>query len=134
MKFSIILASDSKNGVWKENNLAWKISEDMKYFKKITSNTQDLAKLNAVIMWRKTWESIPSKYRPLPDRINCILSRTLKHEDINSKIDDFVLYFNDFDHCLNELWSKENIENLEWEDFELVWYKSHQVIKAPVAV
>ena len=28
----------------------------------------------------------------------------------------------------------KNIENLEWEDFELVWYKSHQVIKAPVAV
>ena len=28
----------------------------------------------------------------------------------------------------------EDIENLEWEDFELIWYKSHQVIKAPVAV
>ena len=28
----------------------------------------------------------------------------------------------------------EDIEKLEWEDFELVWYKSHQVIKAPVAV
>ncbi len=28
----------------------------------------------------------------------------------------------------------EDIEKLEWEDFELIWYKSHQVIKAPVAV
>ena len=112
MKFSIILASDSKNGIWKENNLAWKISEDMKYFKKITSETQDIAKLNAVIMWRKTRESIPAKYRPLPWRINCILSRTLKYEDINSKIDDFVLYFNKFDHCLDELDNKKNIENI----------------------
>lgn len=28
----------------------------------------------------------------------------------------------------------EDLENLEWEDFELVWYTSHGVIKAPVAV
>jgi hypothetical protein len=40
------------------------------------------------------------------------LSRTLKHEDINSKIDDFVLYFNNFEHCLDELGSKENVENI----------------------
>ena len=33
-----------------------------------------------------------------------------------------------------EIQNLEDIENLEWEDFELVWYKSHQVIKAPVAV
>jgi dihydrofolate reductase len=63
-------------------------------------------------MWRKTWESIPSKYRPLPDRINCILSRTLKVESNNSQIDDFVLYFNDFNHCLKELNSRENIEKI----------------------
>ena len=33
-----------------------------------------------------------------------------------------------------EIETLEDIENLEWEDFELIWYKSHQVIKAPVAV
>jgi len=112
MKFNIILATDSKNWIWKDNNLAWKISEDLKYFKTITEKTQDLGKLNAVIMWRKTWESIPSKFRPLPNRINCILSRNLKYEDINSKIDNFVLHFNDFDHCLKELEKKENVENI----------------------
>ena len=112
MKFSIILAVDERNWIWKNNELAWNISADMKYFKKITSETNDLAKHNAVVMWRKTWESIPSKYRPLPNRVNCILSRSLKYDDIWSPIDDFVLYFNSIDHCLSELESKENVENI----------------------
>ncbi len=110
--FSIILAIDEKNWLWKSGNLAWKLSEDMKYFKNITCKTEDLGKLNWVIMWRKTWESIPTKFRPLPNRINSILSKTLKIESCNSKIDDFVLYFNDFEHCLKELSGKENLENI----------------------
>ena len=117
MKFNIILATDSNNWIWKNWWLPWKISWDLKYFKKITEETKDLAKLNWIIMWRKTWESIPAKFRPLPNRINCILSRSLKYEDINSKIDNFVLHFNNFDHCLNELSSKENLENIF-----LIWW------------
>ncbi len=117
--FSMILAVDSKNWLGKNNDLAWKLSSDLKHFKNITSKTKDLAKYNAVIMWRKTWESIPAKYRPLPDRINCILSRSLKYENINSKIDNFVLYFNSFEHCLKELSKKENVENIF-----LIWWAS----------
>jgi len=84
----------------------------MKYFSETTKNTKDLAKHNAVIMGRKTWESIPSKFRPLPQRINCILTRTLKQESNDSQIDDFVLYFNSIDHCLEELSKKDNLENI----------------------
>ena len=83
-KFHIILAVDEKLGLGKDNDLAWKISTDMKHFKNITSDTEDLAKHNALIMWRKTWESIPAKYRPLPDRVNYILSRSIKDESIDS--------------------------------------------------
>ena len=111
MKFSIILAVDEKNWIWKDNSLAWKFSADMKYFKDITTKTTDLAKMNAVVMWRKTRESIPWKYRPLSDRINCILTRQIEKDDIWSKIDDFVLYFNSIEHCLVELEAKENVEN-----------------------
>ena len=48
----------------------------MANFKRITCDTQssDLALKNAVIMGRKTWESIPAMHRPLPDRVNVILS------------------------------------------------------------
>ena len=110
--FSMILAADSKNWIWKNNDLPWKISGDLKYFKKITESTTDLAKLNWVIMWRKTWESIPSKFRPLPNRINCILSKNLEVESNDSKINNYVLYFNNFDHCLEELNSKDNVNNI----------------------
>lgn len=111
-KINMIIAIDDNNWLWKKWDLAWKISSDMKKFKKITSETKDLWKLNAVIMWKKTWDSISSKFRPLPNRINCILSRSIKHESIKSKIDDFVLYFNSIDSCLEELLKKTNIENI----------------------
>jgi dihydrofolate reductase/thymidylate synthase len=47
----------------------------MKYFKELTARTRDPTKQNAVIMGRKTWESIPAKFRPLPGRINVVLTR-----------------------------------------------------------
>ena len=126
--FSIILAVDKNNWIWKNNDLCWRLSADLKHFKEVTETTKDLAKYNAVIMGRKTWDSIPSKFRPLPNRINCILSKSLKYEDINSKIDNFVLHFNNFDHCLKELSSKENVENIF-----LIWWGSlyNQFVKHP---
>nr|MDD3719968.1 dihydrofolate reductase [Candidatus Gracilibacteria bacterium] len=111
-KFSVILAMDNKKGIGKNNDLAWKIPSDLKYFKKITTSTQDLGKLNAVIMGRKTWDSIPSQFKPLPDRINCIISKKLHSESNHSNIDDFVLHFNSFDHALEELKKKDNVENI----------------------
>ena len=112
MKINLIVATDEKNGIWKAWILPWKLSNDMRYFKKITSETTDLSKHNAVIMWRNTRLSIPGKFRPLEDRINCILTRNIKKDDIWSKIDDFVIYFNSIEHCLMELKSKENVENI----------------------
>lgn len=129
MKFSIILAVDEKNGIWKHNTLAWKLSWDMEYFKKITTQTKDLAKLNAVIMWRKTWVSIPWKFKPLKNRINCILSKNLKKSDLGSPIDDFTLYFNSLEDCLLELESKENLENIY-----IIWWADlyNQVLNHPM--
>ena len=78
MKFSIILAVDSKNWIWKDGTLAWKLSKDMRFFKEVTTSENKDGKLNAVIMWRKTRESIPEKFRPLSWRINCILTNSLR--------------------------------------------------------
>lgn len=110
--FSIILAVDEKNWLWKNNTLAWNLKADLNYFKKTTTETEDSSKFNTVLMWRNTRDSIPEKYRPLPNRINCILSRDFKNDDINSKIDDFVLYYNDFEKCLEDISQKENVENI----------------------
>ena len=56
----------------------------MKYFKELTSRTTDPAKQNAVVMGRKTWESIPAKFRPLAGRINVVLSRGASAGDENA--------------------------------------------------
>lgn len=53
----------------------WKLPGDMRYFKKLTSEAPAPGQVNAVLMGRATWESIPSKFRPLPGRVNCVLSR-----------------------------------------------------------
>jgi len=106
-KFSVVLASDDKNWIWKNGDLAWRIAEDLKYFKKITTSSCEW-KSNAVIMWRKTWNSIPEKYRPLPKRINCILSRTYNFEDTYGDIRKF----SSFESALKNLSLDNNIDKI----------------------
>lgn len=67
-KISMIAAVWLNNELWKNNDLLWSIPEDMKRFKTLTN-------WHPVIMWRKTFESIPAKFRPLPNRTNIIISR-----------------------------------------------------------
>lgn len=75
MKKWIIVACDDKNGIGKNGDLPWDLKKDLKHFKKITTESLDDSKKNAVIMGRKTWESIPDQVRPLPERDNIVLSR-----------------------------------------------------------
>ena len=70
---SIIVAKSINNAIGKDNKLLWKIPDDMKRFKEITTG-------HTVIMGRKTFESIG---KVLPNRLNIILTR-----DPNYKVDD----------------------------------------------
>lgn len=89
---NIIVAYQRKdNGIGFENNLPWQISDDMKYFKKMTtqkqvedSNTFE----NLVIMGRKTWESIPEKHRSLPERICYVVSRN-NSKEFKEKVESY---------------------------------------------
>jgi len=80
--FKIVVAHDLNRGIGKNNGLPWHIKEDMRYFKKLSTETSNKKKKNVVIMGRKTYESIPEKFRPLEDRINIILSKTMKDTKI----------------------------------------------------
>jgi dihydrofolate reductase len=68
MGFSIIAAMDPNRGIGKDNAMPWHCKADMKHFAQTTKG-------HTVIMGRKTWESLPEKYRPLPDRLNVVVSR-----------------------------------------------------------
>ena len=70
----VIIAAVAKNRViGKDNTLIWNIPEDMAHFKALTSG-------QTVIMGRKTWESLPPRFRPLPGRRNIVISRQADYE------------------------------------------------------
>ena len=73
-KLTVIVAATVSNGIGQSSRLPWRLPQEMAYFARVTSNAPDGTK-NAVIMGRKTWESIPTKFRPLKDRINAVISR-----------------------------------------------------------
>lgn len=71
---SLIVAVSSNNVIGKNNKLAWNLPNDMNYFSNMT-------KEHSVIMGRKNWESIPLKYRPLPNRKNIVITRNKNFKD-----------------------------------------------------
>ena len=92
----------------------WNLSQDMAHFKRVTSNTPKPGTTNAVIMGRKTWESIPSKFRPLPGRTNIILNRNkTKSEEINSSNSNpNVLVASSLKEATTKLSALENVGNI----------------------
>jgi len=69
------VAFDSNYGIGKDGRLPWNLPSDLKHFKEITSIVNNPSQKNAVIMGRKTWESLPIRFRPLPGRVNLVLSK-----------------------------------------------------------
>lgn len=68
MILSIIVAASENNVIGKDNRLIWRLPADMKFFKEKTSG-------HVIITGRKNYESIPEKFRPLPDRKNVVITR-----------------------------------------------------------
>ena len=86
--FELVVAySFKERGIGNQGKLAWHIPEDMAHFKEITtqnvgsSSTTKFNLYNIVVMGRKTWESIPPKFRPLEKRFNVVLSNNQEYID-----------------------------------------------------
>jgi len=65
---SLIAAVAKNRAIGKDNKLLWHLPEDMRHFRETTRG-------KPVIMGRKTWESLPDSFRPLPGRHNIVVSR-----------------------------------------------------------
>jgi dihydrofolate reductase len=87
MKVALIVAIDSERGIGKDNDLMWHLPNDMKFFKETTQN-------QIVVMGRKNYDSIPEKYRPLPNRLNAVLTRNANFKAPGCEV------FNSLDACL----------------------------------
>ena len=107
MSFNIIVACDLNNGIGKNNKLLYKLKNDMKYFKDITTTVENKFKKNAVIMGRKTYESIPTKHRPLPNRLNIVITRNK-----NYPIEDNLLIAKSLNDALEQIKLNNEIENI----------------------
>lgn len=72
-RIAIIAAIGKKRELGFGGKLLWRIPDDMKRFKELTGG-------RPVIMGRKTWESLPEKFRPLPRRTNIVVTRQSGYE------------------------------------------------------
>ena len=77
--FAIIVAVDKDFGIGRNGLLPWDLRGEIKHFKEVTTASFN-AHENVVIMGRKTWDSIPQKFRPLSKRINIVLTRHLDNQ------------------------------------------------------
>jgi dihydrofolate reductase len=82
-------------------------------FLQVTSKTHSPDKQNAVVMGRRTWESIPPKFRPLPGRINVVLTRSASDGSAQTQYPGEVLVSTSLDHALSLLASEEHGGNVE---------------------
>jgi len=82
---NIIVAIDIKNGIGKNGKIPWNYPSDLQHFRKLTLK-------NTVLMGRKTWDSLPITVKPLPLRLNIVLTR-----DKEYKFPQNVIVIHDFD-------------------------------------
>lgn len=65
---ALIWAQSTSGVIGRDGGIPWRLPEDMARFKDLTIG-------HTVVMGRRTWESLPPKFRPLPDRCNVVLTR-----------------------------------------------------------
>ena len=105
IKNIIVAHSWPEFGIGFENQLPWHIPADLKRFSSITTN-------NIVVMGRKTWESLPEKMRPLPNRLNIVITRNRdKYNGLNAN-DTVFTTWEKLDSLFNTLiYSPETLNN-----------------------
>lgn len=69
MAIHLIYARAANGVIGLNNSMPWHLPEDLAHFKQLTSG-------HPVVMGRKTWDSLPERFRPLPGRTNIVVTRS----------------------------------------------------------
>lgn len=111
MKVSLIAGMAANRTIWKDNTLPWNYPEDLKYFRDTTVG-------HTIIMGKNTYESIG---RPLPNRRNIVLSRSMEETDDIEVFDDMNYLL----ECLNH-------QFLENDEVFVIWWAKIYELFLPI--
>lgn len=103
--------SNGQYGIGIKNKLPWNIKDDLINFKNITTLVpadKNVKYVNAVVMGRKTWESLPNNFKPLPNRINVVITNQDLYIDNKNVL---VSKWDNFESKLIEYQNKQNKHN-----------------------
>ena len=68
MTVGLVWAQAHNRVIGRDNTIPWHVPEDVRHFKAVTGSGR-------VVMGRRTWESLPERFRPLPGRENVVVTR-----------------------------------------------------------
>ena len=103
-----IAAMTSDHLIGKNNSLPRELPADLKRFKELTTG-------HTVIMWRKTYESLPEAFRPLPNRHNIVISSQKKYHLSTEKENTSVEVIHDINKLLE-------LKNNKKQKIFIIWW------------
>ncbi|MCO5109490.1 MAG: dihydrofolate reductase [Burkholderiaceae bacterium] len=78
MHIALIYARAANGVIGKDGSMPWHLPEDLAHFKRLTQGSP-------VVMGRKTWDSLPPRFRPLPGRANIVVTRQENWNEISAQ-------------------------------------------------
>ena len=101
MRVNLIFARAANGVIGRDGTLPWHLPEDMAHFKRMTAGCP-------VIMGRKTWDSLPPKFRPLPGRTNLVITRQVLWRENgaqpSSSMRESLLFCEQMEPVPSEVW------------------------------
>lgn len=119
---NLIVAYDKNKVIGKNNKIPWRFPEDISFFKETTTN-------QVCLMGRNTWESLPDKFRPLPNRKNLIISK--EYKNYPDKFIKTITNLNKFE----DIWTTTGINSalklakMNWPNKEIFVIGGQQIYK-----
>ena len=97
MQVNLIYARAANGVIGNNNAMPWHLPEDLAHFKQLTNGWP-------VIMGRKTWDSLPPKFRPLPGRVNLVITRQTGWAAEGATVMSSLARALAFCHASSEVW------------------------------